>query len=101
MAIESYPFESPVRVFIEYLDSDLEPIDPSTVKVKIRKPDGVLVEYQFGVGGDVAKDSIGAYSTVVTADQDGDWLYRWEATGPVAVIKEGIFSVHENVVVAA
>lgn len=54
-------------------------IDPTTVSLKVKKPDGTPLVFTYPA--DVVKQSTGRYTVKVQTDQAGRWYYRWEATG--------------------
>lgn len=66
--------------------------DPTTVTLRVRKPDGVATDYTYA-GGAVTKSSTGVYYRDVDIDQAGEWNYRWSGTGTLVVAEEGQFYV--------
>jgi hypothetical protein len=66
------------------------PTDPTTVSLTVAKPDGSLTVYS---SGQVSHDGPGVFHVDVTADQAGDWVWRWVGTGAAADVETGYFSV--------
>lgn len=99
MALTTFPYGAPVRMFVLFKDEDGVPRDPNTVKFYLRKPnplqpEGVeYIEHTYGMGGDVAKEETGLYSVSKTGDEPGDWHFAFEGIGTVDAVKEGMFAV--------
>lgn len=55
-------------------------VDPSTVTVKIRKPDDTTVSYVYGASA-VVHESQGVYTLDVAVSLAGMWYYEFSATG--------------------
>ncbi|MGH6718759.1 MAG: hypothetical protein ACREER_05525 [Alphaproteobacteria bacterium] len=70
--------------------------DPTTVKVRWKAPDGAATIKQYGVDGEVVRDSLGVFHVDVNANAQGTWPYRWEATGVGQAAKEGEFFVRAS-----
>lgn len=57
-------------------------VDPSVVVFKYKKPTALAaVVLQYGVNGEVVRDSIGRYHVEVNLDDAGFMPYRFEALG--------------------
>ena len=61
--------------------------DPTTITLKLKKPDKSSVVYTFELG-EITRDGEGAYSRGVKLDQPGLWFYRWTGTGTVEAVGE-------------
>lgn len=63
------------------------PVDPTTVELQVRGPDGSVSEYGYPTGPDgvVTKDSTGAYHYDLLPDAGGSWSLRWTGTGAAEV----------------
>lgn len=68
--------------------------DPSTIKLRVTKPDESSVDYSYAAET-LTKDSTGVYYVEIVMDQVGDWLFRWETTAPQTA-EEGSFIVRRN-----
>jgi hypothetical protein len=66
--------------------------DPSTVTLRVYKPDGTVDTYTYA-GGTITRSGTGIYSKSVTADQRGVWLFRYEGTGDCQASVEGTVTV--------
>ncbi len=83
-----------VRVSATFTDADTDSvIDPDVVKLSVRTPAGIVTTYTYGVGGNVVKEAVGQYYSVINANQAGFWFYRWWSTGFGQAAKENEFKV--------
>lgn len=73
-------------------------IDPSTVSVTVKAPDGTSVTYSYA-GSTVTKDSLGIYYVDVAPSLVGTYRYRWQSTGTGAGAEESWFQVRARKVV--
>jgi hypothetical protein len=84
-----------VRVSSEFTDPQLGGvIDPDTVKLSIRSPDGAVVTLEYGVD-DIAQDDVGQYRADISVGQSGTWHYRWFSEGNGQAAEERRFVVRE------
>lgn len=66
--------------------------DPTTVAFKVKNPAGTVTTYAYPVDGSLIKSATGIYYVDVdTSSADGQWMYRWEATGSGQAATEGWF----------
>jgi hypothetical protein len=72
---------------------DGSPTDPSTITFKVRRPNGIINTYVYGVGLEVTRVEAGVYSLDITCDQSGEFWYRAEGTGMVKDAFENYFIV--------
>jgi uncharacterized protein YfaS (alpha-2-macroglobulin family) len=70
--------------------------DPTTVMVKIRKPDGSIVTKPYPTDTEIVKDSTGIYHVDLSTDMAGQWTIRWEGTGTVKAAIEQRFTVRRS-----
>lgn len=70
--------------------------DPTTVTVKVSKPDGVQTSYTYALG-EVTKSSTGVYYRDISLTMKGKWIYRLEGTGVCAAAVEQYVDVYETV----
>lgn len=87
---------SMVRAKGLFFDGSDVPSDPTSVTVKVQKPDGTETTYVYLVSGAVVKDAVGQYHIDILGDQVGLWYYRWEATGVVQATQERYFKVERS-----
>lgn len=79
-------------------------VDPTVTRVRVKPPTGDEMVFEFGVDAELTRQSgkpAGAFqcrivATVPSTAEDGDWLWRWEATGAVVAAAEGFFKVRES-----
>jgi hypothetical protein len=71
------------------------PVDPAVVFFRVRKPDKTVENYQYPEPGVtiIVRDDTGDYHADVDTDQEGDWFYRFEGTGPAAGAGENYFGI--------
>lgn len=67
------------------------PIDPSTVTLKVQKPDATPDTYTYPAT--MTKDSTGNYHVDIAITQQGTYRYRWTSTGGGAASEENWFQV--------
>lgn len=71
-------------------------IDPTVVKLTVKKPDGTLTTYTYGVGDTIVKDSTGNYHANIDLTLAGTWRYRWFSTGTGQAAEEDDLFVQEQ-----
>ena len=67
-------------------------VDPTSVVLKVKKPDNTVTTYTYGVSADVVRSDEGRYYILVSITVAGAWYYRWETTGPGQGAEEGAFT---------
>jgi hypothetical protein len=63
-----------------FKDANGNEIDPTTIVVKYRKPDGTIT-----TNNAPSHDGVGLFHVDVLIDQPGDWWYRFEGHGNIEV----------------
>lgn len=91
MAIHTYDIGDVVRIFSTFTQNAVG-IDPSTVTLKLVRPDATTQSYTYA-GATVTKDSTGNYHVDVAPAVNGTYKYRWSSTGTGAAAEEGQFQV--------
>lgn len=82
-----------VRISAAFTNLSDVPADPTTITLKIRVDDSTISTFVFGSSA-MVKDSVGNYHydyTVPTTNTTCKVEYRWEGTGAVVAIQEGMF----------
>lgn len=79
------------RVSAAIVNAAGTPTDPTTLVLKVRKPDDTVTTYTYGVGIVIVKDGVGAYHADLTLDQAGRWKYDWIGTGTAAFAEGSAF----------
>jgi hypothetical protein len=69
--------------------------DPTTVTLKLYRPNGTTDTYTYG-GGTITKDSTGIFSKVYTLSSEGTWRWKWEGTGTAAAARAGTIFVEDT-----
>jgi len=91
----SYVYNTGVRVTGTFTSSGT-PTDPTTVTLKVRKPDGIITVYTYASGA-ITKSEVGVYYKDFVLDQSGAWYYYWQGTGTVVAADEWWLSVKDTV----
>lgn len=74
----AYHLGQSVKLTVAFTNSSGVAADPTTVRCKVREPDGTATTYTYGTDAALTKTGTGAYQLIVDADQSGMWTYRWE-----------------------
>lgn len=91
MAIHTYDIGDVVKIFSNFKQNGLD-MDPSTITLKVVRPDATSQSYTYA-GGTVVKDSTGNYHVDVAPAISGTYKYRWSSSGTGAAAEEGTFQV--------
>ncbi|MGE3622492.1 MAG: hypothetical protein AB7H77_01280 [Bdellovibrionales bacterium] len=83
-----------VRLSAGFADIDGTPGDPSTVTLRVKKPDATVTVHTYP--GDVTKSGTGTYYFDLPLTDSGDWYYRFEGTGAVQAAGEQGFHVYRS-----
>lgn len=95
MAHDPIDVDESLVLTAEFRDTETDAlVDPSTVSVTLRQPDGTLVSY--GYPADVEKESVGVYQLIHDFDQAGTWRWRWTSTGAGKAVNNGEVYVRPN-----
>ena len=87
------------RVRVEFTDEDGIPVDPETVLLEIRPPEGAspaLTSLEYGVDAAIERESEGVFTALLYVDIVGAWRYTWIAEGVVRGAKSGCFDAYEG-----
>ena len=92
---ETYYLGQPVLIYGRYEDLLTNTwVDPPGVTVQVQKPDGTVTEHAYDNGsGPVERLSLGNFYYEATANQTGEWYYRWDSTGENTGVYEGRFEI--------
>jgi len=83
----SFDVGDTVRLRARFTDESGNPVDPSSVSLRVRRPNGETITPA------VTRESAGNYRADVVVDMPGVWHYRWEASGGA---EEGAFFVRQS-----
>lgn len=64
-------------------------IDPVTLTLNIKKPDGTTDNFSYGIGQEVIRNSIGNYEYSLFLAQPGLYRYKWHSSNLSAGAVEG------------
>ncbi len=67
--------------------------DPGAVYLSVRAPNGTVTTYTYGVTAAIVRDSLGTYSSDISATASGTWRYRWYSDGAGQAADEDVFYV--------
>lgn len=93
--MNTYEIGDEVTLTIRFRSRTKVPVDPTTVTLKVRDPDGEETEYVYEASA-IERTSTGAYSFALEPTKSGVWSYRWKGSGNVKVAREKAFSVKES-----
>lgn len=68
--------------------------DPTGVTLRVKSPSGTITSRTYPT--DISKTSTGTYQADIDLTANGDWWYRWEATGTVKAARERRLSVRKT-----
>ncbi len=80
MTRKIYDVNDVVRCSAAFTADDVA-VDPTNVFFTVKDPASDSTTYQYGVDGELVKDSTGNYHVDVSADRSGDYAYRFYSTG--------------------
>jgi len=83
-----------IRLFASFFDESSLVLDPDTVKLRVKKPDGSETAYNYPP--EITKTGIGQYYCDINANVEGTWYYRWECTGTGQCAAERVFTVKHS-----
>lgn len=96
MTINVYQKGDLARITGAFTNPDDDAIDPTALSLFVTTPGGVTTEYVYGVDAEVVKDSVGNYHADISADESGQWLYRWASTGTGQAAENSEFMVEPS-----
>lgn len=74
-------------------------VDPSTLKLHVKRPPtGIVTTYIFGED-DIVQDDTGHFHFRLALTASGTWKYRWEGTGDATGAFEGAIQVQPQTVI--
>ena len=89
--MSTYQFDTLVKLTTTFTEKDgVTPVDPTTVTLYIKTPDGTVTAY---TGGEITRVSTGVYTYEITTSQVGRWIYKWQGTGACEITSPDVFLV--------
>jgi hypothetical protein len=67
--------------------------NPTGITATVRAPDGTTTNY---LSGQITNDGVGLYHLDITADQPGQWTYKFVGTGAAADVGPGVFYIRPD-----
>ena len=92
MANNTYDIRDVVRITAAFTQSG-SALDPTTVSLIVRTPDGALTTYVYPTDAALVRVSLGNYRLDFAVTQAGQHWYRWVTTGTGAAAEESWFAV--------
>ncbi len=83
-----------VRVW-GYFTSGSQYIDPDTVSLRVREPDGTVTTYTYS--GSVSRSTTGSYYKDLSVTSAGDWHYKFYSTGDGQAAESNYFTAAPSV----
>jgi uncharacterized protein YfaS (alpha-2-macroglobulin family) len=94
--MNAYKVGASVRCSGAFTNEAGDPVDPTTITFRVRKPDGAVTVYVYGTDAQLVKDGVGAYHVDLAATLAGRWAYRFEGTGAAPSADESLFLVEAS-----
>lgn len=92
MANNTYDIGDVVRITGSFTQSGVA-LDPTTVKLDVKTPDGVVTTYVYGTDAALVRTAQGQYRLDFLVAQSGAHWYRWLSTGTGAAGEQNWFGV--------
>ena len=77
------------------------PVDPNTIRFKVRSPDSTVTTYVYGTDPEVVRNGTGDYHLLLRPDAAGTWRWRLEgrdSNDKGLAAEEGTFDVAPQIV---
>jgi hypothetical protein len=85
------------RLSVAITDASTAPVDPTTLRLLIRKPDQSLTTYTYlNPDAVIVRESEGNYHADIPLDIAGAWKYDWEGSGAATFAEGSTFNVFLN-----
>lgn len=82
-----------VRLSVVFKDTSHSPIDPTSVCIQVKNPDGSEVHYSYPSSPYVIKTATGEFRYDYLITQSGIHYFKWSGTGNVNAAEEKMFFV--------
>lgn len=91
-----------INIPVQFTDATLNPIDPTTVTLRVYNPDATVDVFSYPGGSTpIVKNGTGNYSYKKDATISGNVFFRWEGSGNLDSAVEGQFTVNPSNVIAS
>lgn len=85
------------RLRLEILDAEDLPADPSTLRLKVKTPGGVVSVYSWPFAPELVRTAVGVFYADVPLLEPGTYAFRFESDGPLMGASERLLSVRKSV----
>lgn len=90
--MDVYDIGDLIKLTATFKNSGGTPTDPTTITLRVTDPVATTSVYTYALA-QVTKESAGVYSKSITPASSGYWHYRWEGTGAVEQVEQGLFFI--------
>jgi hypothetical protein len=87
--MNAYSYGSLIKITATFTTPLGVAVDPLTVRIKTKSPDGVVTTYVYGVDEEITWISTGVYQFYISLTQCGLWRYQALGTGTNQAGEEG------------
>lgn len=94
--LNEYDVGDLVRMTGALTTADGTAVDPTALVCKVKKPSGTVTTLTYGTDAFPVRSAAGTYYAEVTADEAGEWWYRFVSTGTGQAAEEERFYVRES-----
>lgn len=70
-----------VRATVVFRNSSELATDPTTIVVTVNGPGTNILNYTYGIGPNIVRDTTGTYHVDFTCTDNGRWWVTWNGTG--------------------
>lgn len=93
-----YDLDTLIELTGTFTTSAGAPINPTTVTLRLRTPDGIVTTY---TGAQLGNPAVGVFTLDFQATQSGPHIYKWQGAGNVEITNpDAYFSVNPSAVLA-
>lgn len=98
MTARTHDIGDQVRISGVFTNAAGTATDPTTVTLKLLRPDGTVTTLVYLTDVELVRDSAGNYhaDVIPVAGENGIWWFRWAATGAVQAADEQAFFVRPS-----
>ena len=93
---QQYDVGDMIRCSVVFKDLNGTVIDPTTVVLKIKKPNNSLVTYNYLADAELIKDSVGNYHYDFLITLDGMHTFGWFGSGNMSAVETSTFFVNPS-----
>ena len=90
---DEYDIGDVTRLSVSFTDLSNVTVDPSSVMLKIREPNAVILQQSYPTNDTIIKDSVGNYHMDYLISKDGLHNYKWVGSGTVNASEKDSFFV--------